>query len=41
MLYYYYSTHLYGRKLIIEWSEEKDDVESLRKKVKKHFSESN
>jgi multiple RNA-binding domain-containing protein 1 len=28
-------THLYGRHLVLEWSEDKDDMETLREKAKR------
>jgi len=33
------STHLYGRRLVLEWAEADDDVETLRLKTAAHFSE--
>lgn len=34
------STHLYGRRLVLEWAETDDDVETLRQKTAKQFSTS-
>lgn len=31
------STHLYGRRLVLEWASTDDDVETLRLKTAKHF----
>lgn len=31
------STHLYGRRLVLEWAETEDDIETLREKTAKHF----
>ena len=28
-------THLYGRHLVLKWSEDKDDMETLREKAKR------
>ncbi|XP_041348002.1 probable RNA-binding protein 19 isoform X2 [Gigantopelta aegis] len=32
-----HSTHLYGRRLVLEWAEMAEDIDSLRKKTAKHF----
>ena len=29
------ATHLYGRKLVVEWAEDKDDIDTLRDKSEK------
>lgn len=31
------STHLYGRRLVLEWAEEEDDIDTLRKRTAKHY----
>ncbi|XP_032220437.2 probable RNA-binding protein 19 isoform X2 [Nematostella vectensis] len=31
------STHLYGRRLVLEWAEDEDDVDTLRKRTADHF----
>jgi len=31
-------THLYGRHLVLEWAEDKDDVDTLRQKAKMDLS---
>ena len=31
------STHLYGRRLVLEWAEDDDSVEALRKRTSEHF----
>lgn len=31
------STHLYGRRLVLEWAKEEETVEELRKKTAEHF----
>ena len=31
------STHLYGRRLVLEFADEDDTVDSLRKKTAEHF----
>ena len=40
--FYYFqalsSTHLYGRHLVLEWAEDKDDVETLREKAAKDLA---
>jgi len=33
------STHLYGRRLVLEWAEDDDTVESIRQKTALHFSD--
>lgn len=30
-----HSTHLYGRRLVLEWSKETEDVEEIRTKTKR------
>ena len=32
-----HSTHLYGRRLVLEWAEAEESLEELRKKTAKHF----
>ena len=32
-----HSTHLYGRRLVLEWAEEEEDIDELRKKTASHF----
>lgn len=32
-----HSTHLYGRRLVLEWAEEGESVEALRKRTAEHF----
>ncbi|KAM4746173.1 putative RNA-binding protein 19 [Anableps anableps] len=32
-----HSTHLYGRRLVLEWADAEDTVETLRQKTAKHF----
>ena len=32
-----HSTHLYGRRLVLEWADGEDAVETLRKKTAEHF----
>ncbi|XP_038145996.1 probable RNA-binding protein 19 [Cyprinodon tularosa] len=32
-----HSTHLYGRRLVLEWAEAEDTVETLRRKTAEHF----
>ncbi|KAK3800179.1 hypothetical protein RRG08_016286 [Elysia crispata] len=34
-----HSTHLYGRRLVLEWAEAEESLEELRKKTAKHFSD--
>lgn len=34
------STHLYGRRLVLEWAETGDDVETLREKTKEQYAPS-
>uniref|UniRef100_A0A0B6ZN92 RRM domain-containing protein n=1 Tax=Arion vulgaris TaxID=1028688 RepID=A0A0B6ZN92_9EUPU len=34
-----HSTHLYGRRLVLEWAEAEESLEDLRKKTAQHFSE--
>jgi multiple RNA-binding domain-containing protein 1 len=33
------STHLYGRRLVLEWAAPEESVEELRKRTAQHFSE--
>jgi multiple RNA-binding domain-containing protein 1 len=33
----HYSTHLYGRRLVLEWADTDEDVESLRKRTAEQF----
>ena len=33
-----HSTHLYGRRLVLEWAEEGETVETIRKRTAEHFS---
>lgn len=32
-----HSTHLYGRRLVLEWADAEDTVETLRRKTAEHF----
>ena len=32
-----HSTHLYGRRLVLEWAEEAESVEAIRKRTAEHF----
>lgn len=34
-----HSTHLYGRRLVLEWAETAEDLDELRKKTAEHFHE--
>lgn len=34
------STHLYGRRLVLEWAAPEDGVEELRKRTAEHFHQS-
>jgi multiple RNA-binding domain-containing protein 1 len=34
------STHLYGRRLVLEWAAAEDGVETLRKRTADHFTQS-
>ncbi|XP_076107171.1 putative RNA-binding protein 19 isoform X1 [Mytilus galloprovincialis] len=34
-----HSTHLYGRRLVLEWAESAEDLDELRKKTAEHFHE--
>lgn len=34
-----HSTHLYGRRLVLEWADAEDAVETLRRKTAEHFHE--
>ncbi|XP_061189659.1 probable RNA-binding protein 19 isoform X2 [Saccostrea echinata] len=34
-----HSTHLYGRRLVLEWAESAEDLDQLRKKTAEHFHE--
>lgn len=36
-----HSTHLYGRRLVLEWAEEGESVETIRKRTAEHFSNVN
>ena len=31
------STHLYGRRLVLEWAKDEDTIETLRKRTADHF----
>jgi len=33
------STHLYGRRLVLEWAAEEDTIENLRERTANHFVE--
>ena len=33
-----HSTHLYGRRLVLEWAEEGESIETIRKRTAEHFS---
>ena len=33
------STHLYGRRLVLEWAEDNESIEELRKKTSDYFPE--
>jgi len=33
------STHLYGRRLVLEWAEEEESVDEIRMRTAKHFTE--
>ncbi|XP_060105394.1 probable RNA-binding protein 19 [Heteronotia binoei] len=35
-----HSTHLYGRRLVLEWADAEETVETLRRKTAEHFHES-
>lgn len=35
------STHLYGRRLVLEWAEDDDTVDSIRQKTALHFNDGN
>ncbi|XP_062999963.1 probable RNA-binding protein 19 [Elgaria multicarinata webbii] len=35
-----HSTHLYGRRLVLEWAEPEETVEALRRKTAEHFHDS-
>ncbi|XP_015261415.1 PREDICTED: probable RNA-binding protein 19 [Gekko japonicus] len=35
-----HSTHLYGRRLVLEWADTEETVEALRRKTAEHFHES-
>ncbi|XP_071445939.1 probable RNA-binding protein 19 [Hetaerina americana] len=35
-----FSTHLYGRRLVLEWASNEEDVDELRKRTAEHYSES-
>lgn len=35
------STHLYGRKLVIEWAKEEDSVDALMQKTKRSYELAN
>lgn len=32
-----YSTHLYGRRLVLEWAEQEESLEAIRKRTAEHF----
>lgn len=32
-----HSTHLYGRRLVLEWADTEESVEDLRRKTAQHF----
>ena len=32
-----HSTHLYGRRLVLEWADAEDTVETLRRKTAEHY----
>lgn len=32
-----HSTHLYGRRLVLEWADSEETVEALRRKTAEHF----
>ena len=32
-----HSTHLYGRRLVLEWAEMAEDLEDVRKRTAEHF----
>ena len=32
-----HSTHLYGRRLVLEWAEEEESLEAIRKRTAEHF----
>lgn len=34
-----HSTHLYGRRLVLEWAEDTEDLQDLRRKTSEHFHE--
>ncbi len=34
-----HSSHLYGRRLVLEWAEAEESIDSLRQKTAQHFSE--
>lgn len=33
------STHLYGRRMVLEWAEDDESVDMLRQKTAEHFSD--
>lgn len=33
------STHLYGRRLVLEWAEEDESISTLRQKTAQHYHE--
>lgn len=33
------STHLYGRRLVLEWAETQEDVDDIRKRTADHFQQ--
>ena len=35
--FYNFSTHLYGRRLVLEWAEEEETVDDLRRKTANSF----
>lgn len=35
------STHLYGRRLVLEWAQKEDAIDEIRKRTARHFHEGN
>lgn len=35
------STHLYGRRLVLEWAQAEEGIEEIRKRTAKHFYQGN
>lgn len=35
------STHLYGRRLVLEWAQMEEGIEEIRKRTTKHFYQGN